>query len=84
MSGKQCAGIVSGAVSKRESKAYAEGRAAAAGGALIGTNPHPVNFFEHDAWDRGHASHTADPAGTSAPAGGYDCVAEEYGAGYTP
>jgi hypothetical protein len=64
----------------RESKAYCEGRAANAAGALLATNPHPTWSTDHTAWDLGHASWELDPA--AGP--GQDCCADAYGGGCTP
>ncbi len=64
----------------RESKAYCEGRAAAAAGALVGTNPFPATTPDNLAWDRGWDSWGADPS--TGP--GQDCCADAYGGGYTP
>jgi len=83
MSGKQCNGIAdSGAVTKRLSKAYCEGRAAASAGLLVGDNPHPSGSGEYVSWDNGFDSWTADPA--TGPATGQDCCADSFGGGYVP
>ena len=77
--GKQCNGVPTDTPTPRNSRAYCEGRDAAAAGALIGTNPH-FDGVDGDNWARGHASWTDDPAG--GPPG--DCCATPFGGGYTP
>ena len=79
MPGKRCHGEAAGAIPIKESKAYCEGRGAAAAGALVGTNPHAATSVDGLAWIRGHESWTADPAGVPG-----DCCADAYGGGYSP
>lgn len=64
----------------RESKAYCEGRAAAAAGADVGTNPHPAGSVDGQTWSTGHATWVNDPV--LGP--GQDCCADAFGGGYTP
>ena len=77
---KLCNGVPTDQPTLRESRAYCEGREAAAQGALIGTNPHPASDRDHVLWDSGHASWSADPTGVQTQ----DCCARAYGGGYTP
>jgi len=65
-------GTYAGPVPLRNSKAYAEGREAAAGGALIGTNPHQSGSEANATWDAGHASY-AGGVGDPLPR---DCAAD--------
>ncbi len=76
---KRCNGVATDSPTIRNTVAYCEGRAAAAAGALVGTNPHAS---EPDAtnWANGHESWTADPAGFPSR----DCCALAPGGGYTP
>lgn len=62
----------------RESKAYCEGRHAAAGGALVTDNPFASGTADYVAWDNGWDSWSADPA--AGP--GQDCCADAYGGGF--
>jgi len=63
----------------RESKAYCEGRAAAAAGALVGTNPHPSGSAAATRWAAGFGTWVLDPDGVA-----QDCCADAYGGGYVP
>lgn len=73
-----CDGVGGGPIQLRNSKAYCEGREAAAAGALIGTNPHVAGSEAAASWDAGHDSWTEDPAGAPAR----DCCANLFGGGY--
>ena len=79
MAGKICIGSNVVPNDPALSRAYCEGRTAAAAGALIGTNPHPANTPANTIWGLGHQSWAADPAGVPR-----DCCADAYGGGYTP
>lgn len=79
MPGKLCNGT-NNTVCIRESKAYCEGRAAAAAGVLVGSNPFAAGTDNYVNWDNGWDSWAADPA--AGP--GQDCCAVAYGGGYTP
>lgn len=78
MSGKLCSTYTSNDV--LHSRCYCEGRNAAAGEALVGTNPHPDGSEEATAWEAGFDSWEADPAGGNAQ--GRDCCADPFGGGY--
>ena len=83
MAGKQCVGEKQGnAAILNQSRAYCEGRQAAADGALIGSNPHPNASEAGQAWDLGYTSWTANPDGPLAPATIKDCCAQPYGGGF--
>jgi hypothetical protein len=82
MSGKLCDGLPDNAPYLRDSKAFCEGRAAAAAGALVDINPHPDGSQAAVAWSSGHATWADDPA--LGPELGQDCCADAFGGGYTP
>ena len=78
--GKLCDGTTENAAKPiKDSKAYCEGRAAAAAGALVGTNPHLDGSDAATAWAAGHGSWAENPAGVAR-----DCCSVAYGGGYTP
>ena len=82
MAGKLCSGVATDQPTLRESRAYAEGRAAAIAGGLVTDNPEDgLGSPAEAAWDRGFASEAEDPAGWPL---GQDCVAELPGSGYVP
>jgi hypothetical protein len=58
MPGKLCYGSADGGFHPVLSKAYCEGRAAEAAGALIGTDPHVADSPASLAWLRGFADET--------------------------
>jgi hypothetical protein len=77
-----CDGSDGGPVQLRNSKAYCEGRNAAANSVLVTDNPHPAGSEAHTAWGLGHVSWAENPAGPLAPPGGGDCCADAFGGGF--
>ena len=78
MPGKLCYGSTNNGYHPKLSKAYCEGRAAAAAGILVGENPHEASEAA-TAWSTGYATWVNDPS-----LGGPDCCDTAFGGGYTP
>lgn len=76
----KCSGKPSDQPTVRETKAYCEGRDAAAAGALEGTNPHQAGTRDELLWDNGFSSWAEDPANLP----DQDCCASAPGGGYVP
>ena len=77
MAGKSCTGTNDVPRDTKLSRAYCEGRAAAAAGDLVGTNPHPASTPANTIWAAGHGSWSANPSGVAR-----DCCADAYGGGF--
>lgn len=83
MAGHLCNGDTENAAKPiKDSKAYCEGRKAAADGLLVGANPHVDGSDAATAWSTGFATWLNDPA--LGPDAGRDCCATPFGGGYTP
>ncbi len=78
--GHRCNGVETDQPFVNESRAYCDGRTAAAQGALKTTNPLAHDPRNEALWDDGWDSWGADPAGLTQR----DCCAHAYGGGYTP
>ena len=76
----RCNGVETDQPFVNESRAYCDGRTAAAQGALKTTNPLAHDPRGEALWDDGWDSWGADPAGLTQR----DCCAHAYGGGYTP
>lgn len=81
MSGKMCTGDQkNNAALLKDSRAYCEGRDAAAAGELITANPQPLGSEARAAWTAGWTSWNTDPA--TGP--GQDCCSAKFGGGFVP
>ena len=78
--GNRCNGVGTDQPFVNESRAYCDGRTAAAQGADKTTNPFAHDPRNETLWDDGWDSWGADPTGLTQR----DCCAHAYGGGYTP